>query len=138
MRKPQAYARISVTLPRDVLAEADRIAAELGRSRSWVLAEGVRKLAVDPRHPEQSSSRKAPLLKGPATLPYGAQASGLGEYRLAQLQSDMRMGPEDRVRASEEMTRLSEMLYPGRPDQLLSFARYEDYLAWDFRSRIRP
>ncbi|MGH7528616.1 MAG: ribbon-helix-helix domain-containing protein, partial [Gemmatimonadales bacterium] len=40
-RKP-SYARVSITLPREVLAAADRHARELDRPRSWVIAEAVR------------------------------------------------------------------------------------------------
>ena len=39
-------ARISMTIPPDVLRRADRIARHEGRSRSWVLAEAVPSLAA--------------------------------------------------------------------------------------------
>jgi len=34
--------KIAITIPPDDLAAADRLAAKLGRSRSWVLSEGLR------------------------------------------------------------------------------------------------
>ena len=36
------YARISVTLPKEILAAADRRAKQLDRPRSWVIAEALR------------------------------------------------------------------------------------------------
>lgn len=43
MSKSSPYARISLTLPPEVLAQADRVAGELERSRSWVIAEAIRR-----------------------------------------------------------------------------------------------
>src|SRR5881397_3956852 len=37
-----AFTRISITLPRDVLAAADRRARALDRSRSWLIVEAIR------------------------------------------------------------------------------------------------
>ncbi len=44
MSSEPPLARISMTIPPDVLKRADRIAKREGRSRSWVLAEAVRRL----------------------------------------------------------------------------------------------
>ncbi|MBA3498014.1 MAG: ribbon-helix-helix protein, CopG family, partial [Gemmatimonadales bacterium] len=39
MTRKRPYARISITLPREVLAAADSQAKALDRPRSWVIAE---------------------------------------------------------------------------------------------------
>ena len=45
MSSDRPLARISMTIPSDVLRRADRIAKREGRSRSWVLTDAVRRLA---------------------------------------------------------------------------------------------
>lgn len=136
MSKKSDYARISITLPHEVLAAADRIAASSNRSRSWVIAEAVRMMgdhdSCQPPLPRTQGVREV------LALQHEKAKSPLGEQRFIQLQADLELSPEGRVQASEEVARLDTMLRPGHADQLLSFARYEDYLAWDRRSRIRP
>ncbi len=114
MRKSQEYARISITLPEDTLEAADRMAVSLSRSRSWVIAEAVRRLADSGGYAMDA--------------PMKPVVSGAGPQ----------LSPEGCVRSSEEAAR-QDITRPPRPvEQLLSFTRYEDYLAWDLRSRIRP
>ena len=119
MSKPTPYARISLTLPPEVLAEADRLAAELDRSRSWVIAEAIRLLAGEdgaiPSHP-------------PA--PDGS--------RLAQLPADLARSPEERVVAGERLAAATAGQGHGDRDQLLSFRSYHAYLRWHTRTGGRP
>lgn len=117
-----ALSRISITLPRDVLAAADRRARELDRSRSWVIVEAVRAFLAAPRA----------RVREPAAPPYGVATPGLGPQRLAQLESDLRLSPEERIRAGEETARLGERVRraSGRANRLITFERYEDYLEW--------
>lgn len=57
----------------------------------------------------------------------------LGPYRHAQLLADLRLTPEERVRAAEETARLSFVLHrPPRPF-VKAFDHYEDYLDWKER-----
>jgi hypothetical protein len=122
-----AHSRISITLPRDVLVAADKRARELDRSRSWLLVEAVRAyLTADPAQ-----------LREPAPAPY-AVTPGLGPQRLAQLQSDLRLTPERRVRAAEETARLGERVRGARPpaNRVISFDRYDDYLEWRRKESI--
>ncbi len=42
MRRKSPYARVSITLPREVLAAGDRLARAADRPRSWVIAEAIR------------------------------------------------------------------------------------------------
>jgi hypothetical protein len=122
--------RISITLPRDVLAAADRRARSLDRSRSWLIVEAIRAyLAGSPSQ-----------VREPAATPYGVTSPGLGPLRLAQLESDLRLTPERRVRAAEETARLGEQVrgFRGRLDRVLSFDRYEDYVDWKRKEHAAP
>jgi predicted transcriptional regulator len=116
-----AHSRISITLPRDVLVAADKRARELDRSRSWLIVEAIR------AHVRESAP-------APAVTP------GLGPQRLAQLQSDLRLTPERRVRAAEENVRLAERVrrVPRPSQRLLSFDHYEDYVIWKRRELASP
>ncbi len=111
--------RISITLPQEVLAAADREAKRLDRSRSWVVAEAVRRYVAGPRQVGE-----------PATVPYGA--AGLGPYRAAQLAADLALTPEQRVREAERTRREAELARGAAPQgsQVRVFERYEDYLSW--------
>lgn len=50
-RQPGRYARIAITLPRELLVAADRRARELDRSRSWVIAEAIRLVTAETEMP---------------------------------------------------------------------------------------
>jgi len=124
------YARISATLPADVLAAADRRAKTLGRSRSWVIAEALRTWTAEP-----ASTSPAPRMVREAGPALEAQ-SGLGEQRLAQLRADLALTPERRVIEAERTAKAtygSEARWNG----VLTFDRYEDYLAWKRREALR-
>src|SRR5437879_13303968 len=117
-----ALTRISITLPRDVLAAADRRARALDRSRSWLIVEAIRAyLAGSP-----SQGRE------PAATSYDVTSPGLGPLRLAQLESDLRLTPERRIRAADDTTRLGERprRTRGRPHRLLPLDRYHASADW--------
>src|SRR2546425_3280670 len=118
-----AFTRISITLPREVLAAADRRARGLDRSRSWLIVEAIRVyLAGSPSQVRES-----------AATPYGVPSPGLGPLRLAQLESDLRLTPERRIRAAEETARRGERApgARGRPHHVLPLDRYQDYVGWE-------
>lgn len=93
MPKRKPYARIAITLPPEDLAAADRLAKAQDRSRSWIIAEAIRKYTTPP---EIGSLR----------------SEGLGPYRLDQLIRDLALTPERRVRVAEDTQRVSR--YIGR------------------------
>jgi hypothetical protein len=93
MPKRKPYARIAITLPPDDLAAADRLAKAQDRSRSWIIAEAIRRYAA---------------VSGPESF----RAAGLGPYRLDQLVRDLALTPERRVRVAEDTQRVSR--YIGR------------------------
>ncbi|MCX5754941.1 MAG: hypothetical protein NTX19_02300 [Gemmatimonadetes bacterium] len=73
----------------------------------------------------------------PASAYAVASDGELDPYRLAQLVSDMKLTPEQRVLAAEETLHQVGPLRPRR-HQVLAFDRYEDFLDWKKFSAIRP
>jgi len=130
-----SYRRVTVTVPVDVLREADRLARGLARSRSWVVTEALRRFAaLSGRAP---GTRAAPAgVHAEVTPPYAARP-GLDEQRLAQLESDMKLTPEQRVREAQSTVELAYRLHrPPRAAQVLSFETYEDFLDWRERDLL--
>jgi hypothetical protein len=123
------FARICITLPRGVLAGADRRARALGRSRPWLIVEAMRAYA----------SEHQPQMRGPGVPPVGVTGRGLGPQRLAQLECDLRLTPEQRIRAAEETARLAKPRGTrARRRWILAFDRYEDYLEWKRTADLVP
>jgi hypothetical protein len=89
-RKP--FSRVTITVPPEDLAAADRLAKAQDRSRSWIIAEAIRKYV--------------------AAEPEPVRAEGLGPYRLDQLIRDLALTPERRVQVAEDTERVSR--YIGR------------------------
>ena len=106
MPSDRTFARISLTIPPDVLRRADRIAKAEGRSRSWVLTDAVRRLA-EPT---------------PERLPR------LDDSRRGQLKADLALSPTARVLAAER----TALEVPVRRFGALfvTFDRFEDYFEW--------
>ena len=119
-----ALSRITITIPEELVVEADRKAAELDRSRSWVLVDAVRQYLT----PEDAAVRE----------PEVQYIVGLGASRRAQLDADLRLTPEERV-AEAERTLLVEQALGRLPkrDRVLTFDRYEDYLDWKRHEAVR-
>lgn len=133
-----ARARISVTLPPELVEAAGARARALDRSRSWVVAEALRRyLGQGPGEQAIAAGSEALRVAEPTAPLYGAP--GLGDYRLAQLEADLALTPEERVREAEETARVAEVGSPGcRPHRILLFDRYEDYLEWKRREALVP
>lgn len=122
MTKRTPLARISITIPADLLEEADRLAAELDRSRSWVLGEAVRRMAGTP---PQSTVRET------VVNPYADHRTEMEAARLRRLEADLALTPEQRLREAEELVRLGRMVRPPRHrSQVIGFDTYEDYYRW--------
>jgi len=121
-------ARITITIPPELLDAADRKARELARSRSWVVADALSSyLAMRVERAPQVSE---------ATVRY---SPGLGSSREAQLEADLELSAEERV-AIAEQTLLISALRGRRPrrDQVIAFDRYEDFLDWKEREALDP
>ena len=106
MPSDRPRARISFTIPPDVLRRADRIAKHEGRSRSWVLTDAVRRLAE----------------------PTSARLPRLDDSRRGMLEADLALSPTERVVAAERTAREA----PARrcASLFVTFDRFEDYLEW--------
>jgi hypothetical protein len=78
----------------------------------------------------------APVVRESTAPPYGRRP-GLGEYRSQQLEADLALTPEQRVREAERTAREAE-LGRGVPRSrgVRFFDRYEDYLEWKRREGI--
>jgi hypothetical protein len=63
------YSRISITLPPEVLAAADRLAKRLDRPRSWVVAEAIRRFAAGNPPPAGASLESASSDHAPSGKP---------------------------------------------------------------------
>jgi hypothetical protein len=130
------YGRASITLPQDLLVATDRRASEIDRPRSWVIAEALR--AYLSLRDASNTGRDAPRVREPSVR-YGAPlVPGLGPSRLAQLQADLALTPEERVRDAERTARAVPARAPHAASRLIQFERYEDYLDWKRREDITP
>jgi len=122
-----ALTRISLTIAADLVRKLDRKAKELDRSRSWVIAEAVRRYL----DPVASTPRAHPrAVREPAPVPYQA-AGEVAAARRLHLASELRLTPAERLRRSEDLTGLA---IRGRTrtarDQVIGFTSYEDYYQW--------
>ena len=133
---PTKYTRLSITLPAELVRWADREARRLSRSRSWVIAEALRRMGEGSGPAPQEPSPPGRVQERLRT-PYASPGPGLGSYRQEQLAADLALTPEQRVREAEETLRLSELVRRrGVVKPLILFDRYEDYLRWQDRQRV--
>ena len=121
----RALSRVAISIPKADLAAADRLAKQQDRSRSWVIAEAIRRYAGSQRDDRSRGAADAAGLE-----------SGLGAARRAQLIADLRLSPEQRVRAAEETARVSFVHRPPIGKRVIAFDRYEDYLRWKRRGEL--
>ena len=118
MPRGKPFARIAITLPAEDLAAADRLAAEQDRSRSWIVAEAVRR-----------------YIREQATPAAGAE---LGASRREQLRRDLDLSPLERVRAAEEGVRIVDLLAKQTAQEPSSFASFDAFLAWRRQRESSP
>jgi len=119
------YARIAITLPKDLVAAADRRAREIDRSRSRVIAEALRAYLESPPAAPPAQVRE------PVRPAYGSDA--IGSARRAQLERDLARTPAQRLAAAEQLARLARGARPRarRPrQQIIGFDSYEDFYEW--------
>lgn len=113
MPSHEPLTRISMTIPPEVLRRADRIAKREGRSRSWLLAEAVRRF-------EEPT---------PVELPR------LDPSRREMLRADLALTPTERVLAAERTAR--EVPSRQCSSLFVTFDRFEDYHEWKRRESLR-
>jgi hypothetical protein len=114
--------RITITIPEDLVNEADARAEQLGRSRSWVLTEALRQ-----------------YLRGPARIsePVVPYRTGLGSSRQLQLESDLELSAEQRVKEAQRTALAVPQGARGARDQILTFDSYRQYLEWKRKQDVR-
>ena len=127
--------RITITIAKSLVHEVDRLARQLDRSRSWVVSDAVRRHVAAAA--QAASGERS--VREPESRPYGV-VSGLGPSRQTQLEADLTLTPEERVKAAEQTARVPDLVgpAPSRPDRILFFDSYEDYLDWKRREDLRP
>jgi len=122
MPRQTPLARISITIPPDVLKLADQLAAQLDRSRSWVLGEAVRRMA---------EGAPASVVREPMISPYAGYEEEMESARRRRLKADLALTPAERLRQADELARLGRMAGPPRNrSQIIGFDSYEDYDRW--------
>jgi len=126
MPRRRPYARVSITLPRDVLAAADRQAKALDRSRSWVIAEAIRNY--------QGGALPTPLTPAPSEPPAGA--TEVAEARRRHLLADLELGAEARLRKAAALLRLAPGARRQPRAQIIGFDSYEEFAAWKKTRRL--
>jgi hypothetical protein len=132
------HARISITLPAETLAAADAFAQRESRSRSWALAEAMRRLAeTGSRSHERRTADVGPVRASARASDTAPAPLDLDPSRLAQLERDLALTPEERVREAEETLRLSELLQKDEtPPGPRVFERYDEFLDWQQFGRL--
>jgi len=137
------FRRVTVTVPTAVLRAADRLAARLDRSRSWVVAEALRRLAAQPE-PAAAARRVSETASSPKALreappPSYEVQSAFRTAEAARLEGDLAMTPEQRVHVAEELARISPSDRPRpRFRRVLQFDSYADYLDWKRYASLEP
>lgn len=115
------HARISITLPRDVLLAADKRARALDRSRSWLIVEAIRAYLAAPA---------GAAVREPAAPAYGARE--VADARRQHLLADLKRSPAERLRRVEDLVRVAHQVRPRRQprQQVIGFDSYEDFYQW--------
>lgn len=133
--------RITITIPEELLAAADRRARELDRSRSWIIADTLeRGLAVPPSSSGAVPDSRPMVLREPGGGGYGVVdiREEVAEARRLQLLADLRLSPTDRIRHAESLGGLGRGgVYRSRRAQVIGFESHEDYEEWKQSERIR-
>jgi hypothetical protein len=109
MPAKRPYARIAITLPPGDLRDADKLAKRLDRSRSWVIAEALRRYVLEEE--EERTGRRLDL------------------YRRLQLARDLALTPEERAAASDEGHSIAVRVVAENPQGPLSYPSYAAYRA---------
>jgi hypothetical protein len=133
--------RITITIPEDLVQQADATAELLGRSRSWVLAEALRSYlgGVPSRMVSETAIRPyLPHRVGHAAPTPIDAAVEVAESRRRRLRAELALPPVERLRRAEEIAQLGERApRPRAGAQIVAFDSYEDYYEWKRNRLIR-
>ena len=133
---PMTLARISITIPHDLVAAADQRAEQLQRSRSWLLVEALRSYLRATEARAVHESARVPY--GSAEAEARAGAPEIAAARRRRLRAELQLSPAARLERAEELVRLAEEANPRPPRaQVVGFESYEDFYAWKTSRLIR-
>jgi len=125
----QKIERISITLPAELVRFADREAKRLGRPRSWVIAEALRR-AVEPGR-SSAVAAAGDRIREPVVNPYAAVAGELAEVRQRRLRAALALSPGERLLRADELVRLARAVRPHRGRrQIVAFDTFEEFWQW--------
>lgn len=121
------FARIAITLPKDVLSALDQRAKQLDQSRSRTIVGAIRAYLSAP----------SPAVREPVPA-YGPDA--VGTARRDQLDRDLARSPAERLQAAEGAARLARLARTRPPrrgaiQQIIGFDSYEDFYEWKKANR---
>ena len=137
-----ALARVTVTVPAALLKEADRRANALDRSRSWVVAEALRRLLAGRDDAGGAGgggggARVPAMGREDAPAPHAAPAADIARARLRHLEAELALPPAARLERAEELGRLARSRQRrGRRQQVIGFESWDDYDLWKTAQRI--
>jgi Ribbon-helix-helix protein, copG family len=112
------FAKIAITLPPEDLAEADRLATEQDRSRSWIIAEALRQYVA------RSTGHRA--------------SSDLDPSRTAQLRRDLLLSPQERIEAADQALRIVGDGRASAAQEPLTFPTFDAFLEWNRERATTP
>jgi len=135
-------ARITITIPEELVQAADARARSLDRSRSWVLVEALRQyLQAGPRSGGVREPAVAYAPSAPQTPRADAPvdvAAEVAASRTRRLQAELALAPLERLKRADELGRLGRTSMPtGASAQVVGFDQYDDYYQWKKTRLIR-
>ena len=133
--------RITITIPGELVEAANARAQALGRSRSWVLVEALRRYLQAPVSLGAVREHAThPYVARPApetTIPMDAAAE-VAASRRRRLRAELTLPAIERLRRAEEIARLGGVAtLPRAGAQIVAFDTYEDYYEWKRNRLIR-
>lgn len=134
-KKKKPYSRIAITLPPEVLVSADHLARDMDRSRSWVVAEAIRRFAGG--QAKTPGGATGSVVREPADRAYAAPA--VAQARIHHLHAALALTPAERLKRAEELLRLARLVHPRPPrTQVIAFDTLEDFVTWKAARRVAP
>ena len=138
--------RITITIPHDVLLAADRRAKAEDRSRSWVIADVLRRGLSDSARgtrlaqPPASGDARYPALPAAhlaVAEPAAAAYAAFEEARHHHLLADLALTPAERLERAQSLADLAQHARPRAPrKQVVAFDSLDDFATWKAARRI--